>query len=85
VLEQYSGSIPETGSNLILKIMPYNKSNRLLRIIEIQEITKEHLARGTTERWVYKNIIYPRYFISERTFYQYLGIPAKAQLKKLQS
>jgi hypothetical protein len=59
----------------------YNNINLLRRIIEIQDITLEHKARGATQEWIYKNIIYPRYFISRPTYYRYLSINAKKMLK----
>ncbi|MBN1187016.1 MAG: hypothetical protein JXB49_32360 [Bacteroidales bacterium] len=61
-----------------------NKANRLKRIIAIQDIVIEHKQKGITQEWVYQNVIYPRYFIGKRTFYEYLGTNAKAELKKLQ-
>lgn len=64
---------------------PNNKMkdmNRLRRIVEIQNITLEHTRRGITQRWVFDNIIYPRFFISERAYYRYLAYPAKKELKE---
>lgn len=60
-----------------------NKANRLKRIIAVQDVTLEHTAKGVTQEWVYINIIYPRYYICRRTFYEYLRTNAKAELKKL--
>ena len=56
----------------------------LARMIEIQEITLEHTKRGVTQKWVYENIIYPRFYISQRTYYNYLAYPAKRELRNLQ-
>jgi hypothetical protein len=64
--------------------MSYNRKNLLQRQIDIQAIVLEHKARGATQEWVYANIVYPTYRISRRTFYGYLGSPAKAELKKLE-
>jgi len=61
----------------------YNRENHLLRIIEIQTIVLQHDGRGLPRKWVYENIIYPRYRISRTTFYKYLSINAKKQLKQL--
>jgi hypothetical protein len=65
--------------------MAYNKRNLLTRIIKIQLITLEHTQRGTTQVWVYRNIIRSQFMLSERTFKKYMCINAKAELKKLES
>jgi len=62
--------------------MAYKNDNRLRRIIRIQEITLEHTKRGVTQEWVYQNVINPDYCISKTTFYKYLGMNAKAMIKK---
>jgi hypothetical protein len=62
----------------------YNRKNKLTLIISIQETTLEHTKKGVTQEWVYKNLIYPRFFISRRTYYEYLGYNAKQELRKLQ-
>lgn len=62
--------------------MSYNRHNILKRIIEIQDITLEHTNKGVTQVWVYNNIIYPRFVISEKTYYNYLCYNAKAGLKE---
>lgn len=56
----------------------------LKRIIEVQNITLEHTKRGVTQQWVYDNVIYPRFFIAQRTYYKYLGYPAKKEFKELE-
>ncbi len=63
--------------------MAYNRKNLLQRIIDIQEIYREHQKNGATDRWIYKNRIEPRYRISERTFYTYLTTSARRELEKL--
>ncbi len=63
--------------------MSYNRRNILQRMIDIQNIVLAHGERGVTQEWVYENEIYPLYKISRRTFYDYLGTNAKAELKKL--
>ena len=62
--------------------MAYNRKNMLARIIDIQNITIEHTSRGATQQWVYQNIIFPKYFISIGTYYNYLARNAKGELKK---
>lgn len=65
--------------------MAYNKANYYKRIIEIQNIVLE--LKYQNEDLYYKEIywryIYPKYHISYRTFHTYLGINAKAELKKM--
>ena len=63
--------------------MAYNRHNILTRIITIQEITMTHTSKGVTQQWVYSNLIYPTYRVSRRTYYNYLGTPAKMELKKM--
>jgi hypothetical protein len=60
--------------------MAYNQRNKLLRIIEIQNITLEHTKKGVSQVWIMDNLIKPRFFISESTYYNYLGINAKKLL-----
>lgn len=60
--------------------MAYKNINRLRRIIEIQNITLEYTAKGVTQEWVYRNIIYPRFYISRQTYYRYLAEPAKRKI-----
>lgn len=64
--------------------MGYNRRNILKRIIEIQEITLEHTRRGVSQKWVYEHVIYPRFYISSATYYNYLAVNAKAELRKLE-
>jgi len=63
--------------------MSYKNLNKLKRIIEIQNLTIEHTQKGCTQKWVYDNIIFPRFYISLSTYYSYLGYNAKVELKKL--
>jgi hypothetical protein len=63
--------------------MAYNKKNRLKRIIEIQNIVLEHQKLGMTNKKIYELHIRPRFRISKRTFDEYLGVPAKRDLKTL--
>ena len=64
--------------------MAYNKKNKFKRIIEIQNLVLEYQAQGVTKEFIYHNYIYPKYFISRDCFYDYLGINAKRDLKKLE-
>lgn len=65
--------------------MAYNRSNILNRIIDVQNTTIEHTKRGVTQQWVYEHVIYPKYFISIGTYYNYLSCNAKAELKRMES
>ena len=58
----------------------YNQRNKLQRIVEIQTITLEHTKRGVSQVWIFNNIIHPRFFISESTYNNYLGMNAKKSL-----
>lgn len=63
--------------------MAYTRQHILERIITIQNITLEHTKRGSTQKWVFENVVYPRFFISWSTYNNYLAMPAKAELKRL--
>jgi hypothetical protein len=63
--------------------MAYNRRNFYLKIIEIQEIVLRGQRRGDSQKEVFYREIEKRYFISMRTFYAYLDINAKAELRKL--
>ena len=63
--------------------MAYNKRNLYLKIIEIQNIVLRGQQRGASQKEVYYKEIEKVYFISIRTFYYYLTINAKAELRKI--
>ncbi len=66
--------------------MAYNKENYYKKIIEIQNIVlANYQVKYYTMKEIYHNLIEPKYFISNRTFYNYLSINAKAELKKIQN
>lgn len=64
--------------------MAYSRKNYLLRVVDIQTITLEHTNRGATQEWVYWNLIYPTYKISKATYYNYLAIPARRELSRME-
>lgn len=68
--------------------MAYSKKNRLLRIIDIQKLYKKHSKYhngGCTDRYIYRELVFPVYRISERTFYEYLAEPGpKKQLAEIE-
>lgn len=64
--------------------MGYSRKNRLHRIVDVQNITLEHTRQyGSTQEWIYNNLIYPKYRISRTTYYIYLTTNAKAELTKI--
>lgn len=65
--------------------MGYNRRNLLMKIIAVQNITLEQKKKGVTQEWVFDNLVSPRFFISRRTFYSWLAINAKKEIKELDS
>jgi hypothetical protein len=65
--------------------MAYNNQYLLERIVEVQNIVLEHTQKGVSQIWVYRNVIYPRFMISESTFKRYMAINAKKELKKVKN
>jgi hypothetical protein len=61
----------------------YNRRILLERMVEIQNITLEYTKKGITQEWAYWNVILPRFFISKRTFYRYMGVNAKKEIKSI--
>lgn len=59
------------------------RRHTLLKAIKVQNITLEHTRKGLPQSWVYENLIKDIFFISERTYYRYLGLNAKKLLKDL--
>ena len=64
--------------------MAYNTRCLLLKIIEIQNIVLREQRRGfLNQKEIYYKLIEPVYFISERTFYNYLSRNAKRELSEM--
>lgn len=63
--------------------MAYNRRNFLTKVVRIQQITVEHTQRGVSQEWLFHNIIEPQFCISRATYYNYLAINARLELKKL--
>lgn len=61
----------------------YNRQNLLIRVIEVQNITLNHTGKGISQQRVFDEIIKPRFMISQRTFYNYLSMNAKRELRYL--
>lgn len=64
--------------------MAFNRKNFLKRVIDTQEIYLEHCDSGLSNREIFKQFIEPCWIITERTFYKYLAIPAKRDLKRIE-
>ncbi|WP_295675685.1 hypothetical protein [uncultured Mucilaginibacter sp.] len=62
-----------------------NKLNYYKRVLIIQQIYTENNAQGRSNVWIHANIIYPRFLIGISTFYTYLTINAKAEIKKIEN
>ena len=66
--------------------MAYNRENFLEKVIVIQKIYLEYYDGGLSNRAIFKLHIKPRFVnITERTFYKYLAINAKKELKELKA
>lgn len=63
--------------------MAYTPVNKLYRAYEVQQEYKKYANTGRTDVYIYRTYIKDKYLISLRTFYNYLAIPAAAELKKL--
>lgn len=64
--------------------MAYNKRNLYLKVIEIQDKVLAGQKRGDTQKEIFFNEIESVYHISMATFYNYLNMPAKLKLEKLE-
>ncbi len=65
--------------------MAYNRENLLKRIIEVQNIVLEHKKHDTPQIRIYEKYIKDRFHISYSCFNEWMTIPAKTQLKELQT
>ncbi len=62
-----------------------NNPNKLLLIQDVQNIYREEKEKsrgGFSNRFIWREKIWPLYRIAENTFYEYLRTPAKALYKK---
>lgn len=60
----------------------YNK-HFLLRVLAVQNLYNEHKHDGVTVRHVFYKHIYPKFPMSYSTFYEYLAVNARCELRKL--
>jgi hypothetical protein len=66
--------------------MRYITEAFLQKIVDAQNITLDYKKKhGSTQVWIYENIIEQRYGISKSTYYQWLGRNAKAELRQLKN
>mgnify|MGYP000200434083 CR=1 FL=1 len=63
--------------------MAYNKKNYYQKVLEVQKITIDLQKLGLTNTAIFNNHIRNRFFISKRTFDEYLGVPAALNLQKI--
>ena len=66
--------------------MAYTKTNYYKRIVKIQEITQFQIDTfGLSYKEIYYAFVDNQFNISKRTYHNYLGVPAKRELKKLEA
>lgn len=65
--------------------MAYNRRNFLKRVLDMQilylRVQREH--RGIPNTVIYRDYVHPKFGISYATFNNWLGIPARRELEKL--
>ena len=64
--------------------MAYNRRNILIKILDVQSLVLQHQKEYKNQRWIFKNIIYPKYHLSIGTYYNYLKTNARKELKELE-
>lgn len=62
----------------------HEKLNMYRKILAVQELYQKYQDGGRTAMWIWKNHVYPTYFIAYRTMRRYLGEPAKKLVKELE-
>lgn len=61
------------------------RRNLLLRILAVQEAYQRHKTHeGVTDAWVFREHIYPIFYISRSTFLKYLETNAKKELSQIE-
>jgi hypothetical protein len=64
-------------------MMAYNRENLLRRIIKVQDVVIEYKKKDVPQKRIFEKYIKSQFNISYSTFNEWIGIPAKTQLKKL--
>jgi hypothetical protein len=59
--------------------------NFLHRVLAVQEAYQNAKRPGVSDAWIWREHIYPAFHISERSFREYLEVPASRELKQLQT
>ncbi len=63
--------------------MAYTRKNILKRILRVQEIYLSNKDRGLSNKYIFENYIKDQYAVSIGTFYKYLSINARKELKEI--
>lgn len=56
--------------------------NQLLRIARIQQIDLFFTEKGFSRTYIHEKIIYPTFFMTSRSYYEYLRVNAKKLLRE---
>ena len=64
--------------------MAYNRKNHLTNVLFVQEFYKEQNKKGIPNTKIVENLKEHNIHISLATFYNYLQIPAKRDLKRIE-
>lgn len=64
--------------------MAYNQYNHLQIVKAVLETFNEHKQEGVTTAYVYRKYIFPKFFISRATFYNYMNIPVNKRIKEIE-
>ncbi len=64
--------------------MAYNRKNHLKTVLFVQEFYLEQNKKGIPNTRIIEDLKQHNIHISQSTFYDYLTIPAKKQIKELQ-
>lgn len=64
--------------------MAYNKLNYFKRVKQVQDVFLEHKKDGVTTAYVFNTYIKDRFHIGICTFYKYMAVNARKELKALE-
>ncbi|PCH69410.1 MAG: hypothetical protein COC06_07645 [Bacteroidales bacterium] len=64
--------------------MAYNRKNHLINVLFVQEFYKEQNKKGVPNTKIVENLQAHNIHISLATFYNYMQIPAKRDLKRIE-
>jgi len=63
--------------------MAYNKFNRLKKIEAVQQVTRYWQKIGLSNKLIYERYIRERFFISKRTFEEYMKVDVLHEMEQL--